>query len=117
MATFPAEIGNATTWHAPGKFDVESGERESSSDTYPKKYQTILGETLIDLAKENKDIVAVTPAMLSGSSLKEMKALYPKRVFDVGISEQHAVTFFSWISSERKNPLLRYLFFFSAKGL
>jgi len=101
---FPAEVGNATTWHAPGKFDVESGEREGTSSDYPKKYQSILGETLIDLAKENKDIVAVTPAMLSGSSLKEMKALFPKRVFDVGIAEQHAVTFSAGLAANGKTP-------------
>ena len=101
---FPAEIGDATTWHAPGKFDVESGEREGTSSVYPKKYQSILGETLIDLARENKDVVAVTPAMLSGSSLKEMKALYPKRVFDVGIAEQHAVTFSAGLAANGKTP-------------
>jgi 1-deoxy-D-xylulose-5-phosphate synthase len=101
---FPAEIGNATTWHAPGKFDAASGERESPSAIYPKKYQTIFGETLVDLAKENKDIVAVTPAMLSGSSLKEMKDLYPERVFDVGIAEQHAVTFSAGLAANGKTP-------------
>ena len=101
---FPAEVGDSTTWHAPGKFDAESGEREGASPVYPKKYQTILGETLIDLAKENKDIVAVTPAMLSGSSLKDMKALYPKRVFDVGIAEQHAVTFSAGLAANGKTP-------------
>ncbi len=100
----PAEIGDSTTWHAPGKFDVESGEREGTSSVYPKKYQSILGETLIDLARENKNIVAVTPAMLSGSSLKEMKALYPKRVFDVGIAEQHAVTFSAGLAANGKTP-------------
>ena len=101
---FPAEVGDASTWHAPGKFDAESGEREGASTVYPKKYQTILGETLIDLAKENKDVVAVTPAMLSGSSLKEMKALFPKRVFDVGIAEQHAVTFSAGLAANGKTP-------------
>ena len=101
---FPAEIGNATAWHAPGKFDMASGERESPSAIYPKKYQTILGETLIDLATDNKDIVAVTPAMLSGSSLKEMKDLYPERVFDVGIAEQHAVTFSAGLAANGKTP-------------
>ena len=101
---FPAEIGNATTWHAPGKFEAASGEREGSSSVYPKKYQTIFGETLVDLAKENKDIVAVTPAMLSGSSLKEMKELYPERVFDVGIAEQHAVTFSAGLAANGKTP-------------
>ncbi len=101
---FPAEIGDSTTWHAPGKFDVTSGEREGSSSIYPKKYQTIFGETLVDLAKENKDIVAVTPAMLSGSSLKDMKELYPERVFDVGIAEQHAVTFSAGLAANGKTP-------------
>jgi len=101
---FPAEVGDSTTWHAPGKFEAESGEREGASSIYPKKYQTILGETLIDLAQENKDVVAVTPAMLSGSSLKEMKALFPKRVFDVGIAEQHAVTFSAGLAANGKTP-------------
>jgi len=101
---FPAEIGDATTWHAPGKFDSKSGEIKQLSSVYPKKYQTILGETLIQLAKENKDIVAVTPAMLSGSSLKEMKYLFPNRVFDVGIAEQHAVTFSAGLAANGKIP-------------
>ena len=101
---FPAEIGNATTWHAPGKFDAESGKREGSSSTYPKKYQTIFGETLVELAKENNHVVAITPAMLSGSSLKEMKKIYPERVFDVGIAEQHAVTFSAGLAANGKTP-------------
>ena len=101
---FPAEIGNATTWHAPGKFDAESGKREGSSSAYPKKYQTIFGETLVELAKENNNVVAITPAMLSGSSLKAMKKIYPERVFDVGIAEQHAVTFSAGLAANGKTP-------------
>jgi len=101
---FPAEMGDSTTWHAPGKFNPLTGERELSSLEFPKKYQSILGETLINLAKENKNIVAVTPAMLSGSSLKEMKQLFPDRVFDVGIAEQHAVTFSAGLAASGKTP-------------
>lgn len=100
----PAESGDSTTWHAPGKFDALSGDRESITPGYPKKYQTILGETLIDLAKDNKDIVAVTPAMLSGSSLTKMKEIFPERVFDVGIAEQHAVTFSAGLAASGKTP-------------
>ena len=80
------------TYHAPGKFDKISGERIVKNEEGFTKYQDVFGKTIIELARENKDIVAITPAMLTGSSLKYMMQKYPERTFDVGIAEQHAVT-------------------------
>jgi 1-deoxy-D-xylulose-5-phosphate synthase len=80
-------------YHAPGKFDASTGEIPPNSDEHlPPKYQDVFGLTLLDLAKSNEKIVGITPAMPSGSSLKFMMDAFPKRAFDVGIAEQHAVT-------------------------
>lgn len=87
----PAEKAQSI-WHAPGKFDVETGERISKSGQ-PLKYQNIFGQAIIELAKENKKIVGITPAMLSGGQLCDMMKVFPDRTFDVGIAEEHAVTF------------------------
>ncbi len=101
---FAAEQGNPTTWHAPGKFNPISGEQITEEEKYPKKYQHILGETLVKLARENKDIVAITPAMTSGSSLNDFQNEFPDRFFDVGIAEQHAVTFAAGLAANGKLP-------------
>jgi 1-deoxy-D-xylulose-5-phosphate synthase len=80
-------------YHAPGKFDPISGEIHSKSEeNLPPKYQDVFGLTILDLAKTNKKIIGITPAMPSGSSLKFMMEALPERAFDVGIAEQHAVT-------------------------
>lgn len=80
-------------YHAPGKFDKITGEIPlKSEENLPPKYQDVFGLTLLDLAKANEKIVGITPAMPSGSSLKFMMDAFPKRAFDVGIAEQHAVT-------------------------
>jgi len=101
----PAEEGDTTTWHAPGVFDKETGEIiKSKKKKTPPKYQDVFGETIIELAKKNKDIVGVSPAMLSGSSLTKMMEQMPKRTFDVGIAEQHAVTFSAGMSTQGKLP-------------
>ncbi len=99
-----AEKGNPTIWHAPGKFDVKSGERLSLGTDFPKKYQDVFGYTLVDLAIHNKNIVAITPAMTSGSSLHWFKEKFPNRFFDVGIAEQHAVTFAAGLATQGKIP-------------
>lgn len=90
----PAEH-NATIWHAPGKFDYESGKRlvQKSDTPQPPKFQTVFGETLLELAKQNPAIVGVTPAMPTGCSMNIMMSEMPERVFDVGIAEGHAITF------------------------
>ena len=80
-------------YHAPGKFDASTGEILAKSEEHlPPKYQDVFGLTVLDLARKNKKIVGITPAMPSGSSLKFMMDAFPERAFDVGIAEQHAVT-------------------------
>ena len=80
-------------YHAPGKFDAKTGDILSkNNDDIPPKYQDVFGHTLLDLANSNKNIIGITPAMPTGSSLKYMMAVHPERAFDVGIAEQHAVT-------------------------
>ena len=89
----PAEK-DVTTWHAPGKFDPETGERIVNNDpTKPQKYQDVFGHTLLELAQQNPKIVGVTPAMPTGCSMNIMMKAMPDRTFDVGIAEGHAVTF------------------------
>ena len=89
----PAEK-DVTIWHAPGKFNPDTGERIVDNDpTKPQKYQDVFGHTLLELAKQNPKIVGVTPAMPSGCSMNIMMKEMPERTFDVGIAEGHAVTF------------------------
>jgi len=83
---------NQVTYHAPGKFDKKSGELVAKSTKNTVKYQDVFGFTLLELAKHNDKIIGITPAMPTGSSLKYMMEEFPQRAFDVGISEQHAVT-------------------------
>ncbi|MES2748060.1 MAG: 1-deoxy-D-xylulose-5-phosphate synthase [Bacteroidota bacterium] len=81
------------TYHAPGKFDKTTGEIHlKSEENLPPKFQDVFGLTLVELATTNPKIIGITPAMPSGSSLKYMMDAFPKRAFDVGIAEQHAVT-------------------------
>lgn len=87
----PAEA-EQTKWHSTSKFDKLSGKGIESSDNHIK-YQDIFGKTLLELAEKDTKVVAVTPAMVSGSSLNFMQDKFPDRVFDVGIAEQHALTF------------------------
>lgn len=84
-----------TKWHAPGLFNKETGEiiKVTPKDPQPPKYQDVFGHTIVELAERNEKIVGVTPAMPSGSSMNIMMEAMPKRAFDVGIAEQHAVTF------------------------
>jgi 1-deoxy-D-xylulose-5-phosphate synthase len=84
---------NQVKYHAPGKFDAATGEIHiKSEENLPPKYQDVFGLTVLDLARKNEKIIGITPAMPSGSSLKFMMDAFPKRAFDVGIAEQHAVT-------------------------
>ena len=95
-----AEI-NQTVWHAPGKFNKETGERvkEENSNT-PAKFQDVFGNTITELAKSNLKIIGITPAMPSGCSLNIMIKEMPDRCFDVGIAEQHAVTFSAGLAAK-----------------
>ena len=100
----PAEKA-ATVWHAPGRFDLTTGKRQDSdSPDMPPKYQTVFGETLLELAKANPRIVGVTPAMPTGCSMNIMMAQMPERTFDVGIAEGHAVTFSAGMAKDGMQP-------------
>ena len=107
----PAEK-DVTIWHAPGKFDPETGERIVDKDpSKPQKYQDVFGHTLLELAKQNPKIVGVTPAMPSGCSMNIMMKEMPERTFDVGIAEGHAVTFSGGMA---KDGLLPFCNIYSA---
>ena len=99
----PAE-NDQTTWHAPGEFDVETGERLKAPSNRPALWQEVFGETLLELARANQQIVGVTPAMPSGCSMNIMQAELPDRVFDVGIAEGHAVTFSAGMAKAGLKP-------------
>lgn len=102
----PAEQGNATTWHSPGTFDKITGEIFKKTYDKPQapKYQDVFGHTLVELARANKNIIGITPAMPSGSSLNIMMEEMPDRAIDVGIAEQHAVTFSAGLATQGLIP-------------
>lgn len=97
----PAEK-DQTKWHAPGLFDKVTGviQKKTYDSPQPPKYQDVFGHTLVELAEQNPRIVGVTPAMPSGSSMNIMMKAMPKRAFDVGIAEQHAVTFSAGMATQ-----------------
>lgn len=100
----PAEK-SATIWHAPGKFDPKTGQRVVDDGTpKPPRYQDVFGHTMLEMAKENKQIVGVTPAMPTGCSMNIMMAEMPDRTFDVGIAEGHAVTFSAGMAKDGLIP-------------
>lgn len=100
----PAE-DNQTEWHAPGKFDPETGLKITKPLVEgPPKYQDVFGETLVELARENPKIVGITPAMPSGCSMNMLMEAMPDRAFDVGIAEGHAVTFSAGLASGGAMP-------------
>jgi len=96
---------NQVTYHAPGKFNKISGELVKKETNQNIKYQDVFGYTLLELAKHNKNIVGITPAMPTGSSLKYMMEEIPERSFDVGISEQHAVTLAAGMATQGLVPV------------
>lgn len=100
----PAE-NSATEWHAPGQFDPASGTRKKGTDAPSAPlFQTVFGETLLELARMNEKIVAITPAMPSGCSMNIMQKEIPQRVYDVGIAEAHSVTFSAGLAKEGMIP-------------
>jgi 1-deoxy-D-xylulose-5-phosphate synthase len=100
----PAEK-DVTVWHAPGKFDVETGKRQVKDDNNcPPRFQDVFGETLLELARQNPKIVGITPAMPTGCSMNIMMQEMPERTFDVGIAEGHAVTFSAGMAKDGLIP-------------
>ena len=93
------------TYHSPGQFDAKTGEIiPKNSKGLSPKYQDVFGETIVELARGNTKIIGITPAMLSGSSLKMMLKEFPERTFDVGIAEQHAVTLAAGMATQGMIP-------------
>ncbi len=93
------------TYHAPGEFDKNTGDIYKKDDqNLPSKFQDVFGLTLVELAKQNKNIIGITPAMPTGSSLKFMIEEFPERAFDVGIAEQHAVTLAAGMATQGMIP-------------
>ena len=101
---FAAAEADPATWHAPGKFDEETGERTKGGKGGPIKYQDVFGKTLVELAEKNDKIVGITAAMPSGTSMSLMLEAMPRRAFDVGISEGHAVTFAGGLAKDGMRP-------------
>lgn len=101
----PAEHA-ATIWHAPGRFDPDTGERlaDPAAATLPPRFQDVFGDTLVELAKADPRIVGVTPAMPTGCSMNKLMAAMPDRAYDVGIAEGHAVTFSAGMATEGRVP-------------
>jgi 1-deoxy-D-xylulose-5-phosphate synthase len=101
-----SEEGNPTKWHAPGVFNKDTGEIVKVVPIGPvaPKYQDVFGHTIVELAERNKNIMGITPAMPSGSSLNIMMKAMPNRAFDVGIAEQHAVTFSAGLATQGMLP-------------
>ncbi|MBR5055637.1 MAG: 1-deoxy-D-xylulose-5-phosphate synthase, partial [Bacteroidales bacterium] len=110
----PAEA-DPTVWHAPGKFDVATGERIVSKGG-PAKYQEVFGRTLLDLASNDTRIVGVTPAMATGCGMDIMMKEMPERTFDVGIAEQHAVTFSAGLAAGGLLPFCNIYSSFSQRA-
>ena len=112
----PAEK-SATVWHAPGKFDPETGKRIVQDRTNePPKFQDVFGKTLLELSKKNPRIVGVTPAMPTGCSLNIMMNAMPERTFDVGIAEAHAVTFSAGMAKDGLQPFCNIYSAFSQRA-
>lgn len=112
----PAEK-SATVWHAPGKFDPETGERiVQDCSNEPPKFQDVFGKTLLELAKKNPRIVGVTPAMPTGCSMNIMMMAMPDRTFDVGIAEAHAVTFSAGMAKDGLQPFCNIYSAFSQRA-
>jgi 1-deoxy-D-xylulose-5-phosphate synthase len=107
-----------TLWHAPGLFDKITGEiyKKTPDKPQPPKYQDVFGHTLVELAEANDKIMGVTPAMPSGSSLNLMMAAMPDRAFDVGIAEQHAVTFSAGLATQGMIPFCNIYSSFMQRG-
>lgn len=110
----PAEE-DQTIWHAPGTFNVETGKRTGKKRDVAK-FQEVFGTTLLDLARENSRIVGITPAMATGCSMNIMQKEMPERVFDVGIAEQHAVTFSAGLAAEGMLPFCNIYSSFSQRA-
>ncbi|MBQ6254120.1 MAG: 1-deoxy-D-xylulose-5-phosphate synthase [Bacteroidales bacterium] len=100
---YPHAESDPTTWHAPGKFNPETGERLSGARQVDR-YQDVFGETLVEMARKDSAVVGITPAMATGSGMTAFAEEFPDRFFDVGIAEEHAVTFSAGLAAGGMKP-------------
>ncbi|MDO4500135.1 MAG: 1-deoxy-D-xylulose-5-phosphate synthase [Erysipelotrichaceae bacterium] len=100
------ENDSSGKWHGVGKFDVKTGEMLAKTPDNYKSYSKIVSDHLLNIMDSNGDVVAITPAMISGSALNDVFAKYPKRSFDCGIAEDHALTFASGLALNGKKPFV-----------
>lgn len=106
-----------TAYHAPGKFNPDTGQIiQPDTEGMPPKYQDVFGHTILEIAREDKKVVGITPAMATGCSLTIMDEVFPERVFDVGIAEQHAVTFAAGLAAEGYIPFCNIYSSFLQRG-
>lgn len=110
----PAEQ-DPTVWHAPGKFDPVTGERKAGARIIDR-YQDVFGEVLVDLAKKDNSIVGITPAMASGCGMNMLEKEIPSRFYDVGIEEEHAVTFSAGLAAGGMKPVCNIYSSFSQRA-
>lgn len=113
---YKAAESNPQAWHAPGNFDPETGEKIVSNAISAPLWQEVFGDTLVHLAEHNESIVGITAAMLSGTSMIKMMNRFPRRTFDVGISEGHAVTFAGGLAAAGKKPFVAIYSSFLQRG-
>ena len=111
----PAEE-DQTTWHAPGMFDPTTGKRLKADDRKESRYQDVFGEVLLELARKDSRIVGVTPAMASGCGMNLLASEMPERFFDVGIAEEHAVTFSAGLAAGGMKPFCNIYSSFSQRA-
>ncbi|MBO4624451.1 MAG: 1-deoxy-D-xylulose-5-phosphate synthase [Bacteroidales bacterium] len=110
----PAEA-DPTVWHAPGRFNPETGERVKAA--YPAdRYQDVFGEVLVELARMDSKVVGITPAMATGCSMNLLQKAMPERFFDVGIEEEHAVTFSAGLAAAGMKPYCNIYSSFSQRA-
>ncbi|MBR1677854.1 MAG: 1-deoxy-D-xylulose-5-phosphate synthase [Bacteroidales bacterium] len=114
MGYAPAEA-DPTTWHAPGRFDPATGERVKSVGK-ADRYQDVFGQVLVDLARMDKKVVGITPAMATGCGMHLMAQAFPDRFFDVGIEEEHAVTFSAGLAAGGMKPYCNIYSSFSQRA-
>ncbi len=106
-----------TAYHAPGKFNPDTGQIiQPDTEGMPPKYQDVFGHTILEIAREDEKVVGITPAMATGCSLTIMDEVFPERVFDVGIAEQHAVTFAAGLAAEGYIPFCNIYSSFLQRG-
>ena len=112
---FPAAEADPTTWHAPGKFEPETGVRTSSAPA-ADRYQDVFGEVLLELARKDGRVVGITPAMATGCGMNLLAKQMPERFYDVGIEEEHAVTFSAGLAAGGMRPFCNIYSSFSQRA-